>query len=91
MKLDNLNREVSLMCPTCGCTDFSFEEHDENEQVTCARCERMMLRTDLINENSELISENTNEIVKDAQKQIEAEVRKMFRNAFKGSKNFKIK
>ncbi|EEY45376.1 hypothetical protein VMA_000771 [Vibrio mimicus VM223] len=42
-------------------------------------------------ENSELIVENQNEIAKEAQKQIEAEMKKMLQNAFKGSKNIKIR
>ncbi|MCG9230944.1 hypothetical protein ABXV22_25845 [Vibrio rotiferianus] len=91
MKLTNLDRQISLMCPTCGCKDFSFDEHDENGLVTCAQCERELTRTDLVAENSELITENQNEIAKEAQKQIEAEMEKMLKNAFKGNKNIKIR
>ena len=91
MKLKNLDRQISLMCPTCGCKDFSFDEHDENGLVSCAQCERELIRTDLVAENSELITENQNEIAKEAQKQIEAEMEKMLKNAFKGNKNIKIR
>ncbi|WP_264293082.1 hypothetical protein [Vibrio alginolyticus] len=30
MKLNNLDRQISMLCPTCGCKDFNFDEHDEN-------------------------------------------------------------
>lgn len=80
-----------MLCPTCGCKDFSFDEHDENGLVTCTQCERQLTRSDLLTENSELIAENQNEIAKEAKKQIEAEMKKMLKNAFKGSKNIKIR
>ncbi|BDP34906.1 hypothetical protein JL857_23925 [Vibrio parahaemolyticus] len=91
MKLNNLERQISMLCPTCGCKDFTFDEQDENGVVTCAQCERQLTRADLVAENSELITENQNEIAKEAQKQIEAEMKKMLKNAFKGNKNIKIR
>ncbi|MGY6297974.1 ECs_2282 family putative zinc-binding protein [Vibrio parahaemolyticus] len=91
MKLNNLDRQISMLCPTCGCKDFTFDEHDENGLVICAQCERQLARADLVAENSELIAENQNEIAKEAQKQIEAEMKKMLKNAFKGNKNIKIR
>jgi len=33
MKLNKFDREIILHCPTCGCTDFSFVEHDEEGRV----------------------------------------------------------
>ncbi len=91
MKLDKLDREVRMYCPTCGGTDFSFVENDDEELVSCAQCERQIARSDLLEENSELLAETQNEIAKEAQKQIEAEMKKMLRNAFKGNKNIKFK
>ncbi|GLT13879.1 ECs_2282 family putative zinc-binding protein [Vibrio algivorus] len=91
MKLNNLDRQISMLCPTCGCKDFSFDEQDENGLVTCVQCERQLTRADLVTENSELIAENQNEIVKEAKKQVEAEMKKMLKNAFKGNKNIKIR
>jgi predicted nucleic acid-binding Zn-ribbon protein len=91
MKINNLDREIRLLCPTCGCTDFSYDKHNENELVVCAKCERKMTRRDLFDENSEVINETKNEIASEAKKQFEAEMKKMLKNAFKGSKNIKIK
>ena len=91
MKLDKFDRGIRLHCPTCGCTDFSFVEHDDEERVTCTQCERQMARFELIEENAELMTETQNEIAKEAQKQIKAEMGKMPKNAFKGNKNIKFR
>ncbi len=91
MKLKNLDRQISLLCPTCGSKDFIFDEHDENGIVTCSQCGRQLTRAELFSENSELITENRNEIAKEAKKQIEAEMKNMLKNAFKGNKNIKIR
>ncbi|MCE9950787.1 hypothetical protein Q7I35_09430 [Aeromonas allosaccharophila] len=91
MKLNKFDREIILHCPTCGCTDFSFVEHDEEGRVTCTQCERQMARFELIQENAELMTETQHEIAKEAQKQIQAEMKKMLKNAFKGNKNIKVR
>ena len=91
MKLDKLNKEIRMHCPTCGGTDFSVVEHEEEKLVTCSQCERQMTKSELYEENSELLTETQNEIAKEAQKQLEAEFKKMLRNAFKGNKNIKFK
>ncbi|MFM5869328.1 ECs_2282 family putative zinc-binding protein [Aeromonas caviae] len=91
MKLDKLNREIRMYCPTCGNTEFSFVEHDEEGLVICTQCEREMAKSELLEENSELLAEAKNEITKEAHKQIELEIKKRLRNAFKGNKNLKFK
>lgn len=91
MNLSKLEREIRMHCPTCESTNFSFVEHDEDELVTCVQCKRQMTRYELLEENTELMTETQNEIANEAQKQIEAEMRKMLQNAFKGNKNIKIK
>lgn len=91
MKLDKFDTGIRLHCPTCGCTDFSFVEHDEEERVTCTQCERQMARFELIEENAELMTKTQNEIAKEAQKQIKAEMEKMLKNVFKGNKNIKFR
>ena len=72
-----------------SCNHFETLENvgDIASVVRCARCERIMTREELIELNSENIHSHVEEIshqaVKDAQK--------MFRKAFKGSKNIKIR
>ncbi len=50
-----------------------------------------MARFELIEENAELMTKTQNEIAKEAQKQIKAEMEKMLKNAFKGNKNIKFR
>ena len=50
-----------------------------------------MARFELIQENAELMTETQHEIAKEAQKQIQAEMKKMLKNAFNGNKNIKIR
>lgn len=78
MKLDKLNREIKMYCPTCGNTDFSFVEHDDEGLVICTQCERQMAKSQLLEENSELLAEAQNKITNEVQKQIEAEIKKGF-------------
>ncbi|MBL0604404.1 ECs_2282 family putative zinc-binding protein [Aeromonas dhakensis] len=78
MKLDKLNREIKMYCPTCGNTDFSFVEHDDEGLVICTQCERQMAKPQLLEENSELLAEAQNKITNEVQKQIEAEIKKSF-------------
>lgn len=91
MKLDKLNREIKMYCPTCGNTDFSFVEHDDEGLVICTQCERQMAKPQLLEENSELLAEAQNKITNEVQKQIEAEIKKRLRNTFNGNKYIKFK
>ncbi|WP_159660617.1 ECs_2282 family putative zinc-binding protein [Alcanivorax xiamenensis] len=93
MNPDKYNRNVSLLCPTCGCSEFSYEEGvDESIQVvTCASCEREFNKDELIRENSENIDEHLSEIKKEVTKDFAAEVRKSLKKAFSGSKNIRFK
>ena len=48
MKKD-YNQSVSMICPTCGGADFSFEQ--ENSPVRCIGCNRVFTRDELMREN----------------------------------------
>jgi predicted nucleic acid-binding Zn-ribbon protein len=93
MTSDKYNRSVRLLCPTCGCSDFSYDEGaDKTVQImTCASCEQELSKDELIQENSENIDEHLSEIKKDAMKDIADELRKSLKKAFSGSKNIRIK
>ena len=56
MNPEKYNRSISLLCPTCGCSDFSYEDGcDETIQVmTCASCDREFNKDELIQENMNL-------------------------------------
>lgn len=82
MDAEKYNRSVTLICPTCGGTQFEYDKGvDETiELVKCLSCNRELTKDELIRENSENISENvkeiSNEIVNDAAKAL----RKVFKS-----------
>jgi transcription initiation factor IIE alpha subunit len=93
MDAEKYNRNVTLVCPTCGGTQFKYDKGvDETIEIAkCASCGRELTKDELIHENSENISEHVkemgDEIIKDAAK----EMKEALENAFKGSKNIRIK
>ncbi len=93
MNPEKYERSVSLLCPTCGCSDFSYEEgSDETIQImTCASCEREFNKDELIQENSENIEEHLSEMKEEVVKDVAEELRKSLKKAFSGSKNIRFK
>ena len=93
MDTEKYNRLVTLLCPTCGGTDFSPVSQDdiESEIQKCATCGREITRDELTRENSENIDEHLNEIKKEVTKDIANELKQQLTSAFKGSKFIKIK
>jgi uncharacterized Zn finger protein (UPF0148 family) len=93
MNPEKYNRSISLLCPTCGCSDFSYEKgSDETIQVmTCVSCEREFNKDELIQENSESIDEHLSEIKEEIVKDIADELRKSLKRAISGSKNIRFK
>lgn len=93
MNTEKHNRSVTLLCPTCGGTQFSPVSPDdiESELQKCAMCSREITRDELIRENSENIDEHFNEIKNEVTKDIANEFKKQLASAFKDSKFIKIK
>jgi predicted RNA-binding Zn-ribbon protein involved in translation (DUF1610 family) len=93
MDTEKYNRNVSLLCPTCGCTQFEFGKGvDETIEIAkCASCGRKLTKDELIQENSENISEHMREIGSQVTKYLAKEMKESFKKAFKGNKNIRIK
>jgi uncharacterized Zn finger protein (UPF0148 family) len=87
------NRQITLMCPACGCTDFECQQGDAeaDEIVKCASCGREMTKDALAAENSENVAAHVEEIKRAAVKDIQAEFKAMLRKSLGGSKFIKIK
>lgn len=85
--MSKYDRSVELHCPTCGGTNFEYEEHDEAAPVKCAGCGLITSRSDLIAANGENIGAHIEQITKEAS----ADLVKQFKNAFKGNKFIKLK
>jgi predicted RNA-binding Zn-ribbon protein involved in translation (DUF1610 family) len=81
MDAKKYDRGVVLLCPTCGCDQFSSEDGVEEtiEMTKCTSCGREMTKDDLIRENSENISTHLDEV----KAEVLDDVRKQFKNIFK--------
>ncbi|RUO18006.1 hypothetical protein CWE08_12075 [Aliidiomarina iranensis] len=93
MNSEKYDRNVSLHCPTCGATQFEYDEtlEDDHSMVRCISCDREVTKAELIHENSENINEHMEEIGKQAADDVAKEMRKSLKKAFRGNKNIKFK
>ena len=93
MDVEKYNREIGAVCPTCGATHFKFDQGvDETiEMVECASCGRKMTKDELLNENSENISEHINEIGKEIVDDLAKDFKRSLQKALRGNKYIKIK
>lgn len=90
---EKYDRNISLLCPTCGATHFEYEsgENEAIEIVKCASCGRVLTKDELLNENSENIQEHVSEITEQATKDIVKEFQDSLKKAFSGNSNVRIK
>lgn len=70
-------QSVSMICSTCGGTDFLIEQDDS--PVRCANCDRVFSRDELTRENGVKIDS----AVDDLKKEIMADIARDFHNIFK--------
>jgi hypothetical protein len=91
MDSEKYDRNIVLNCPTCGNTNFETSEDENNPLVKCVSCHRETTKDDLINENGENIDCNVDEISDEVLEDVSKNLSKILKNAFKGSKNIKIK
>lgn len=81
LQLEKLNRQVALMCPTCGNTEFITDT--SSNDVECPRCGLVIQKDDLLKENGENLQAHLKEITQEASK----EIKKHFKNVFKNFKS----
>ena len=84
--MDDLSVQVPMCCPTCGCTEFKYEEPGSGEDFTddwpftCAHCGRTFSRAELIEANTEsidaTIQDMGDDIVAAAAKELEKAFKK---------------
>ena len=91
MNFEKYNRTVSLLCPTCGETQFEGANELASEVLQCASCGRETTREELMRENSENISLHVNDIGNEVVKDLADEFQKSLKKAFSGSKFIKIR
>ena len=93
MNLDKYSRQVSLICPTCGNDQFSYDDDkgDAPQIMTCAACRRETTKDDLIVDNGETITAHSEEMGEQIVKDIAGDFRKQLQRAFRDSKHIKIR
>lgn len=93
MKSKNYDRQVSLICSTCGGNQFEYDDEVEEEirEYRCISCDRSFTKDELFKENGEIFDEQISEIGEEVLKDAAKELDKAFKKAFKGNKNIKFK
>lgn len=84
-------RSVSLICSTCGSTDFEYDKERDEGPIRCASCDRVFSRGELVRENGANIDAHVEEIGNEVAKDLERELNASFRKAFSGSKHIRFR
>lgn len=85
--MKDIFKNVDLICPLCGnklfeSLDVDFNDlYDASEEVRlkCAHCGRIFTKSQLIEQNRDVIDENIEDLEDEALKQMEKEITKMFK------------
>lgn len=93
LRSDKYNRQVGLLCPTCGNDQFAHdgEGGQTSELVTCVGCGLELSKDDLIRVNRENVDEHVKEIGKEVAKDLQRELHESLKRAFGGNKNIKVR
>jgi predicted nucleic acid-binding Zn-ribbon protein len=85
------DRELTLLCPTCGSSQFAYDNEDESGPITCADCARESTRDQLILDNQERIDLQLKEIGEEVVADAAKELNKSLKDAFRGNKSIRFK
>jgi len=82
--LDDLERQVELLCPVCGGSQFETEIGDDGEVSTarCIACDREFTKSELLEENGGNISQHAEELGEAAADEVAEELKKKLQDAF---------
>lgn len=87
VQIDDFTRQVELICPTCGCAQFSHEtlsagqEYNDGSQFTCAHCGRTFTRKELIEANTESINARIEDMGVEITAVLASELKKQFKKS----------
>lgn len=83
MKLnpDKYKKEITLLCPVCGNSEMGNSE--ESEIVKCTDCGNELTKDELIQENGPSIDAHVNEIKKELTRDIQKQLKNLFKKSFK--------
>lgn len=93
MKNEKYQRSVEMLCPTCGCSSYEYEQGVDEiiEIVKCMSCGRELTKKELIRENDENIKKHLSEMTEEVKADIKKEFKASLKKVFGGSKNIRIK
>jgi ribosomal protein S27E len=88
---EDYNKSIQLRCITCG--DIDFEFNDDKSWIKCNRCGKEYSGgyDELVELNQENINHELEKTKEEIGKDLEKEITDMFKKAFKGNNNFKLK
>ena len=93
MKSHKYNREVSLMCATCGGTQFEFSDSipEAIREYECKQCNRVYSKEELYALNRDNLEAHKKEIGEEVVRDATKELKKSLEKAFRGNKNIRFK
>ena len=82
MDSEKYKRKVTLVCPTCGNTQFEYEDDlgSSNQLIRCPSCNSEFAKEELIRKNKRVIDNNVDEMKKEVIKDVEKEIKNIFKN-----------
>lgn len=81
------DRSISMLCPTCGSTQFDLGENEASEHITCAMCGLKLTKGELRQANDEHIAAHVEQI----KHEVVNDFRDQLKRAFKGNKAFRMR
>ena len=88
------DRQVELLCPTCGAKEFEHQAGPaggEDAEIVCVACDRRTTRGELEELNGERVEFAVDEMAKEVLDDAAKELRETFRHATRGSRNVRLR
>lgn len=84
--MKDIEKSISMRCSICGNDQFStvdervedIQEADDEVEIKCSDCGRVVTKEQLIEENSEIISANIEDIKEEFIGELQKKFKKMF-------------
>lgn len=80
---DSYNKQIQLLCITCGGTDFEFNEDKSYIKCNCCNREYLGGYDELVALNQEVINDELEKSKNEITEDLKQDITNMFKNAFK--------
>lgn len=75
--MKNIEKTITLYCGICGSSDFKIDS--EKSLYTCAQCDEVYTKAEVINDNKYIIDQHVDEMKKELMNDIEDKFKKMMK------------